>query len=109
MQTIPYVGLIVDFYPLPSERRAAIITNVYFDGDATKRPKVDLEIFGEHKTTQKFQFEVPPVEEITTELELKGCWAFAHEFAILQDAEHNPETEEGIHSNAMVGQLQAQY
>lgn len=103
----PYIGLIIDFYPTPSERRAAIITNIYFDGDSSVRPKVDLEVFG---ILEPSKLGVLPVEDNQAEeIQLEGRWAFAHEFAILQQPDHNPETEEGIHSNAMVGQLQLQY
>jgi hypothetical protein len=108
----PYVGLIVDYYPSPSERHAAIIVEVHGNEPAT-RPQVNLRIFSPNsKDDVYFRNHVRPVEKdsaIETEgPELEGRWGYAHEFAILQEPDHDEMTELGTNSNLHVGQVSGQ-
>lgn len=109
----PCVGLIVDYYSSPSERNAALVTNFKTEGeDFTTQPRCDLQIFLPNGKII-FEKDVPYVDKDASAgdqpAEIAQRWAFAHEFPVEQEAGHDPDTEQGINSNALVGQLNNQY
>jgi hypothetical protein len=105
MLTHPYIGLIVDYYPSPSERLPAIVTEVH-GNEPGIRPELDLWVFGKEIDLFKKIRPVDKQSAIKTELfDVANCWGYAHEFAILQEADHDEMTELGTQSNIHVGQI----
>lgn len=106
--TTPHIGQVLDYYPSPSERLAAICIEVLPIGEEFgDRPKVNLFVlFPNGKIDNKL--EVLPVSNSNVSSDgfspdLEGKWGFAHEFAILQkDATDSPL---GTNSNEHVGSI----
>lgn len=109
MITHPFVGLIVDYYPTPSERHPAMVVEVY-GGDPGTRPALNLKVFSPSiKGDMYFKAKVEPVDALSAvesqTPELEGRWGYAHEFAILQEVDHDVMSELGTQSNLHVGQV----
>lgn len=104
MENLPHIGQIIDFYPTPSERNAALIVEV-FESDEISRPDVAILQFqpnGDIIAHERIHAVDPEDEE-----NLEGRWAFSHEFTLQQSESHEEQTELGTQSNRFVGQLEA--
>lgn len=100
--SLPHIGQIVDYYPSDVERNAAMVVEVQPPEDDF-RPTVSLQVF---KPDGKICFiaNVKPIDTnsdgfASGDLELKGHWAFAHEFGL--DTEEDDKL--GSQTNDHVG------
>ena len=102
-----YVGCLVDYFPSLSKRYAAICINYKENGEG-EFPNADLQVFQPNGKIVLFK-DVPYVDRndrIGEELlKISDHWGFQHEFPVEQEAGHDPETEQGINSNAFVGEI----
>lgn len=109
---LPYVGQFVDYYPSNSQRLCALVTEVHPHEIDGTRPHVNLCIFNPD-ASQDTGEDIEPVDEtkLTTDpdnIDLTGCWGFAHEFDLTLDEETDGTlTPLGTQSNLHVGTQQS--
>ena len=105
MNTNPFVGQWVDFYPDNHTRLAALVVEVHLPSDSpTFRPNVNLIAFKPDGLSDVW-LEVEPVEAQPDEdyPELSEKWGFQHEFMLQQDEGHHDYM--GTNTNEHVGEV----
>lgn len=104
----PRVGQTIDYYPLPSERNAAIVLQV-FESDEVQRPDIAI-LQLQPNGDLIFHERIKPADpELNGDEDnpLEGMWGFHHEFFLQQTDDHEETTELGTQTNKFVGIAQS--
>lgn len=111
IEQIPFIGQVVHFWPNPSQKFAAIVTETFpanrDDGGDLARPEVNLRIFfpsGPEFYKDHAMENVKPLDIESSPESFKDVWTFVNEFATLQTDDIDEETIPGTKANFWVGE-----